>query len=270
MTILLLTFVLMLLVAVFVTMRYSLLIPAKRGLPVLMYHHVLPGNGDWLTVTPAQLENHLQFLKQEGYQTMTFSMLMKFHSQKLPLPPRTVILTFDDAYVNFREHALPLLKKYGFTATVFVPVALIGKTNDWDKGHEPIMTAEELKHLTQTDGIEAGLHSFMHQNYGEMTPEEVRTDLVKCYEMLGYQNIPFSKVLAYPYGGYPKKDPVLKEKMFSVFRESGLDFALRIGNDVNRWPLPNPFEIKRIDIRGTDSFFIFKTKVRKGRARLFS
>jgi hypothetical protein len=78
------------------------------------------------------------------------------------------------------------------------------------------------------------------------------------------------KVLAYPFGGFPKRDPILREQMISLFREQELDFALRIGNRINPWPLKHPYEMKRTDIRGTDTFFVFRTKLRKGRAKLFS
>jgi hypothetical protein len=77
-------------------------------------------------------------------------------------------------------------------------------------------------------------------------------------------------VLAYPYGGYPKKDEIKKCRMKNLFREKRINFALRIGNRINGWPLIDDYEIKRIDIRGTDSFFTFKTKLKKGRAKLFS
>jgi hypothetical protein len=95
-------------------------------------------------------------------------------------------------------------------------------------------------------------------------------DLNLCIETLGYHNIPFVRALAYPYGGFPKKDPQLKAKMKEIFRASRLQFALRIGNRINRWPIKDPYEVKRIDIKGTDSFYTFTTKLRKGRRKLFS
>ena len=58
--------------------------------------------------------------------------------------------------------------------------------------------------------------------------------------------------------------------MKEIFREKKLDFAVRIGNRINRFPFKDPYELNRIDIRGTDNFFAFKTKIRKGRMKLFS
>lgn len=254
----------------FLMFRYSTLIPPKKGLPVLMYHKIMPGIPDGLTVTPDQFDLQLMHLKEKGYRTIGFKTLKTLIKDGARLPEKTVIITFDDAYLNFREHALPLLKKHNFTGTVFVPVAFIGKTNIWDKGNDMIMSATDLKRLALNEDVEIGLHSFLHQSYGDMDVPDMKEDLKNCRETLGYYGIPFANVLAYPYGRYPKKDQELKKQMISMFQKSGLDFALRIGNNINAWPIRRPFEIKRIDIKGTDSFFIFKTKLRKGRAKLFS
>jgi peptidoglycan/xylan/chitin deacetylase (PgdA/CDA1 family) len=186
------------------------------------------------------------------------------------LPKHTLIITFDDAYLSFRTLALPLLKKYGFSATVFVPVAYMGKTNFWDHGSDPIMSETDLRQLAIQEEIEIGLHSFLHGNYGSMTIEEMKDDLKQCRQLLEHHAIPFTNVLAYPYGGYPKKDQVLKRDMIEMFVQQRLDFATRIGNRINSWPIRHPYEIKRIDMKGTDSFYIFKTKLQKGHARLFA
>ena len=270
MTLMELVIVSILLVACILTIQYSFLIPPNKGLPVLMYHKILPGNADGLTVTTDQFDLQLMYLKEKGYRAIGFNTLKTMVKDGVPLPGKTIILTFDDAYLNFREHALPLLKKYNFTATVFVPVAFIAKTNIWDKGNDQIMSASDLNRIALNDGIEIGLHSFLHRSYEDLAPADMMEDLKNCRETLEFYKIPFARVLAYPYGGYPKKDKELKGQMISIFQQFGLDFAVRIGNKINAWPLLRPFEIKRIDIKGTDNFFIFKTKLRKGRAKLFS
>jgi peptidoglycan/xylan/chitin deacetylase (PgdA/CDA1 family) len=100
--------------------------------------------------------------------------------------------------------------------------------------------------------------------------EDMREDLLNCIVTLTDCNLTFARVLAYPYGGYPKKDNIRLENMKELFRELNLDFALRIGNRINPVPLKDPYELQRIDIKGTDSFFTFRIKLRKGRKKLFS
>ena len=254
----------------FLLFRYSNLFPPKKGLTVLMYHKILPGNPDGLTVTCDMFDLQLMYLKEKGYQAISFKTLKTLQRDGVPLPKKTLILTFDDAYTNFREHALPLLQKYNFTATVFVPVAFIGKTNIWDNGNEAIMNDADLKRISLNEGIEIGLHSFLHRSYRDLEADDMLEDLKNCRETLGFYGIPYVDVLAYPFGGYPKKDPALKAQMVALFNHLRLEFAVRIGNDINPWPIRRPFEIKRIDVKGTDSFFIFRTKLRRGRAKLFS
>jgi peptidoglycan/xylan/chitin deacetylase (PgdA/CDA1 family) len=252
------------------TLEFSILIPPKKGLPILMYHKISAGSADGLTIPSSKLEQQFDYIVKKGYQTISFAELKSRIENRESLPLKPLIITFDDAYKNFDEYSFPLLTKYKLKATLFIPVAYMGKTNIWDKGIEPILNPERLKELSQSGIVELGLHSFIHRNYAEMTPEEMQEDIDNCINSLTSYSIPFARVLAYPYGGYPKKDKELKEKMKEIFREKKLDFAVRIGNRINGLPVKEPYELKRIDIRGTDNFFAFKTKIHKGRMKLFS
>ena len=146
----------------------------------------------------------------------------------------------------------------------------MGKTNVWDQGSDAIMSAEQIKNIALNENIEFGLHSFLHRNYAGLNPEDMQEDLDNCSGTLNYYKIPFVNVLAYPYGGYPKKDKLLNQQMKQLFLKQGLNFALRIGNRINSWPVKDPYELKRIDIKGTDNYLTFKIKLRKGRKKLFS
>ncbi len=244
-------------------------IPEKNGLPVLMYHKVSEKINDLLTVSTDNLELHLAWLKENEYHSISFRELKSLMADHQPLPAKAFILTFDDAYRSFKEFAVPLLKKYGFKACIFVPVAYMGKTNVWDRGHDPIMTADELIEISEGGNVEIGLHSFLHQNYRDLAINDMEEDLKNCFDILQYSHLPFIRVLAYPYGGYPRKDPARKAGMFELFKNLEMDYALRIGNRINPYPIRQAFEMKRIDIRGTDSLLTFRIKMKMGRAKLF-
>ncbi len=216
------------------------------------------------------LELELAFLLEKGYETISFLDLKESIETGKKLPQRPVIITFDDAYENFRTHALPILKRLQLKATLFVPVAFLGKTNLWDHGSEKILTAEELKRIEDDGSIEIGIHSFLHRSYAELAPEDMKEDLENCFNTMEYHHIRTSRVLAYPYGGYPKKDPELKRMMKELFAEMQLWFAVRIGNRINPVPLKDKYEIKRIDIKGTDSFRTFRIKLSRGRKNPFA
>ena len=270
MTYLLIISVIIILSLIWLIFEYGIFLPGQKGLPVLMYHKVSEDQVDGLTISIKKLKQQFEFIRKKGYQTLSFHDLSEARRMGKPLPKRSLILTFDDAYRNFLEFAVPLLKRYGYKASVFIPVGYIGKTNAWDQGSDPILSAKEIREMTESGDIEFGLHSFLHRGYGELDPAGIEKDIDLCMQTLSYHKIPFTRVIAYPYGSYPKKDPYLRAKMDEIFRKAQIQFALRIGNRINHWPPKDPYTLKRIDIKGIDTFYTFKTKLSKGRRRLFS
>jgi peptidoglycan/xylan/chitin deacetylase (PgdA/CDA1 family) len=94
-----------------------------RSVPVLMYHEVSePAQATWghLAVSPAVFREQLAHLHDAGYTTLTAGTLASPLAESRQVPPRAVILTFDDGFEDFHRHAVPSLGEYGFTATVFV------------------------------------------------------------------------------------------------------------------------------------------------------
>jgi len=241
-----------------------------KTLRILMYHKVSDSPPDGLNLSPAQFEEQVAWLDEKGYQTSSFMDLKESIETGKDLPRRPVIITFDDAYENFLIHALPVLKKYKMNVTLFVPVAFLGKTNLWDRGSEKILSAEQLKQIQNDRSVEIGIHSFLHRSYAELAPEDMKEDLENCFNTLDFHHIRTSRVLAYPYGGYPKKDPELKGRMKELFTTMQLWFAVRIGNRINRLPVKDRYELKRIDIKGTDSFRTFRIKLARGRINPFA
>lgn len=91
--------------------------------PVLMYHHVRPGAG-MIATTPEHFEDQLRWLAKNGYTTLTTAQFAR-HLQGDGMPRKSVLLTFDDGYLDNWVYAYPLLKKYGFKATVFLVTSWI-------------------------------------------------------------------------------------------------------------------------------------------------
>jgi peptidoglycan/xylan/chitin deacetylase (PgdA/CDA1 family) len=193
-------------VLVYLTLEYSLFIPSKKGLPVLMYHNISEKISDGLNIPADKFELQLMYLKEKGYQTISLKELAVLIRDGGKLPKKTVILTFDDAFISVEKTLLKLLERYQFSAVVFIPVAFIGKSNIWDNGSLQILSAESLQKLSRNAHIEIGLHSFLHRSYNDLAPEDMQEDLKNCRETLSFYKIPYMPALAYPYGGYPKKD----------------------------------------------------------------
>jgi peptidoglycan/xylan/chitin deacetylase (PgdA/CDA1 family) len=257
--------ILFVVVVLFLMLRFSIFLPPVRGLPVLLYHKMSDSTEDSLTIRPQTFEQHLLHLHEHGYQTISMRQLLAFMETSSPLPDKPVMITFDDGYANNLELACPLLRKHACKAVFFIPSAGIGKTCFWDASPEAIMTKEQLTSLDR-DLVELGLHSGDHRNYEDLTAGEIDADIRENVSALKGIDVPFVPAFAYPYGGRPR-DKALYRSMVESFARAGIKFAFRIGNRVNRLPLKNAFEIKRISIRGTDSMWTFKTKLAKGRVK---
>lgn len=229
-------------------------------LPILMYHNVTanPEKSIGLTISAEKLEKQFQYLVAKGFNTYHFSEWNELINRS----GKSVIITFDDVTLNQLEYAVPLLEKYNLKATFFIPFAYVGKTDEWNKGAEPIMNVEQLKDLSKN--IELGYHSFYHRAYAKMTSAEITEDFDKCKAFCKENKLEVSPVLAYPYGSFPKKEP-LKTPFFQQMKEEGILFALRIGNKINTIPTLNRYELNRIDVKGEESLFLFKFKLRFGK-----
>lgn len=133
----------------------------EANVPILMYHYISvpPLGADkirvGLSVPPANFEAHLQYLKDNGYHSISLHQLLLNLTRGEPLPERPIILTFDDGYRDNYENAFPLLQKYGFTATFFLI------TNFIDEGRPAYVTWEQVKQLAQA-GNEIGAHTRDH------------------------------------------------------------------------------------------------------------
>ena len=95
-----------------------------RTVPVLMYHHVSPVDG-MITVSTSNFERQLQWLQKHGYRSLTCEEFAG-HLAGKPVPARSVLITFDDGYLDNWVYAYPLMKRYGFHGVIFLVTSWIG------------------------------------------------------------------------------------------------------------------------------------------------
>ncbi|MDT0559515.1 polysaccharide deacetylase family protein [Ichthyenterobacterium sp. W332] len=238
-------------------------------LPILMYHNVSKNDTEsiGLTISENRLNEQFEYLKANKYNTFHFSDIMLMQEKGLKLPKKSVIITFDDVYVNQLDLAYPLLKSNNLKACFYIPMAYVGGKDDWNSGKEAIMSVEQLQSMDSTI-VELGLHSFYHKNYKDISLQETQEDFQKCKAFINDNNLDIKNVLAYPYGKYPKSKMV-KADFFEELQHQKIAYALRIGNRINRFPFKNNYEIQRIDIKGEDSLKTFKLKLKFGKLKLF-
>lgn len=245
--------------------RFSFLIPTREGIPILMYHEVALEKQDDLTVSTTRFAKQMEWLCTNGYNSISLSRFLNFIEGTISLadiPKKPVLITFDDGYRGIVHNALPLLKQQQLKACLFVTTSYIEKRES-----EPQSCYLSLTEMRQwcDSGMEVALHSHAHLNYQKTTISEIERDLLHSEQLLKRWNIPFEKAIAYPYGARPSNLELLE----TLFASLGIRAAFRIGNRLA--PLTGRtqrFQIRRLDIRGSDYSFEFPIKVTKGRAKL--
>lgn len=98
----------------------------KSYVAVLVWHDVLPKKEVWFDTTLATFEKQLAAIKRRKFHVITLDMLRKHLIEGAPVPPRSLVLTFDDNSRGLYDHAFPLLKKYRFPAALFVHSDYVG------------------------------------------------------------------------------------------------------------------------------------------------
>lgn len=224
-------------------------------LPVLMYHRVvekdLAGSKYNVYVTRETLEEQFQFLKVRGYETITFGDLL---TRRVPEKP--VILTFDDGYEDNYHHLLPLLKKYGMKAVVYLLGDRKHKTNFWDVPQgEPeaaLLREKQIKEMSRSGLVEFGAHSMNHVKLTGLKPGEIRKEVEGSKEalekLLGKPVISF----AYPYGD-------LNDEVKRITAEAGYSFGVAVKGQFTRFS-EDLMEIRRVHMFPRTGLFDFWKK----------
>ncbi len=125
-----------------------------RAVPVLMYHHVSPAAGA-VTVSPVHFADQMAMLAREGYTTLGARAFSEFLAGK-PVPAKSVVLTFDDGYLDNWVHAHPVLAEHGFTALGFLVSGWVNSGPVRPNAVDPASPLYLLGHSAAKAAIEAG------------------------------------------------------------------------------------------------------------------
>lgn len=178
-----------------------------KRLPILMYHNIAarPSGGQpGMFVNPHKFDKQMKLLSRLGYQGVSLEKAMSFDRKK----GRPLAITFDDGYKDNLENALPILVRYGFTATCFVVTSLLGRYNDWRiRNTVPkcsLMSVSDL-HEWQSAGMEVGAHSRTHKRLTGLSDHDLRNEVKGSKQELEDILHVEVKYFSYPFGNYDTK-----------------------------------------------------------------
>lgn len=164
-------------------------------LPVLMYHHIqskeaaVAAKQTSLSVYTDVFKSQMEYLKSKNYTTATMTDLVNFFDSGVPIPAKSVLLTFDDGYQDFFTDAYPILSGLQFHATMFVPTGLIQNPG--------YLTWGEISSMNPW--ILFGNHTWSHKSVlaaASVMEKEIST----ADTQLSEHSLNSPKVFAYPYG----------------------------------------------------------------------
>jgi peptidoglycan/xylan/chitin deacetylase (PgdA/CDA1 family) len=192
-------------------------------------------------------------LTRRGYRSLT---LAEYEADMSSggLRPKTVLITFDDAYAHVDQTVTPLLRRCGFTAVMFAPVGHLGGCNTWDAGRFPQLAKLELASVAQLRALapevwEVASHGLRHVDLRNVSSRERRVELVFARERLSEALGRPVLDLAYPHGGQDAS--VRRDVELAGFR---MAFTAGYPGKVDRFQLP------RWPVAGEDSLAMFRMK----------
>lgn len=258
----LITILLLILILSIITLTYLYKNPK---IPVLCYHNIAtqnekenyPEESDW-TITTDNFKEHLDYLKNNNYKTLTMDEFYNWKIGNLNLPYKSVLITFDDGFLSNYEYAFKLLKEYNMNATIFVVGSFIDNstTNEWNGNIKTYMTKDILENLkNEYPNIEIYSHSYNLHYQGAINQNKD----VLMQDIENFDNFyPNTDILCYPFGQY-------NDNIEDGLKESNYKMAFRYGPNKKDYKKAsrndNIYEIPRLNVSHGMSVFKFALRL---------
>jgi peptidoglycan/xylan/chitin deacetylase (PgdA/CDA1 family) len=231
----------------------------EDAVPVLMYHAVATAPGDAtraLSVAPEAFAEQMAVIGDLGLTPVDTATLAAGWRSGRPLPARPVLITFDDGYEGVHRHALPVLAKHGFVASLFVSTAWIKGPYDDGGALDTMLDWDQVRELAD-HGVEIGGHSHTHPQLDMLDEDRLRLELRRCRRIVADELGTLPVSFAYPYGYSSRRVRV-------AVRETGFAQALAVGNALAR-RRQGPYALRRVTVRRSTGAEEFERLV-EGRA----
>lgn len=225
--------------------------------PILMYHQVSGREQDLalqpgLTVKTDTFRRQLLVLRALGYQAIRPEDIFLASWGKRHKPKRAAVFTFDDGYAGVYENAFPLLKQFGYAATLFLIAEDYGKSGDSEfKRAFPVLTAGQIREMIAF-GFQVGSHTVSHPRLPELLQSDAQAEIQDSKTILEDTfGVPVTS-FSYPYGKY---DPRVMELVKSAGYSNAV--STRFGRTHQQ---QDSLALKRISVGAAQTFphFVYR------------
>lgn len=234
-----------------------------KQIPILMYHSISDVKDNshpyyHVNTSPAVFESHIKYLHDNNYSVINLHDLgnsFNTNSQN-----KHVVITFDDGFLDFYTSAYPILKNFGFTATVFLPTAFI-QNNRTSFKDNPCMTWDEVRQLS-AEGIIFGSHTVTHHQLTTLTNTEIDHELLLSKEIIEDKLGTTINTFSYPYK-FPDENRRFKNILQDLLIKCGYKYGVstRIGTTSK---IDNAYFMKRLPVNTNDDISFFQAKLSGG------
>ncbi len=215
-----------------------------QTVPVLTYHRFGDNCNSPLCMPADVFDRQMRYLKDNGFHTVTPDELLDFLHYRKPLPKKSVWITMDDGYRSTYSVAYPILKKYGFTATMFIYTEFVGASR-------LAVTWAQLKEM-RASGFSIGSHTVTHSDLTKPRADEstdafiarIRQEMRESKRIIDRKLGQNTFVLAYPFGYYDRR-------AVNLAHETGYQLAASVRRGGNPF-FANPLALKRDQVLKRD------------------
>lgn len=226
-----------LLLAAFLAASLCLIREASIGIPVLSYHQINDVDQNALTVPTAEFDRQMQYLHDNGYQTISPKQLTEYLTNNQPLPQKPILITFDDGYRDNYENAYPILQKYGMTATIFL-------VSDFMDRFDNYLTWQQVQELSEA-GFSMESHTLSHFELTALSPADLHLQLEGGKLATEWKTFQFVEYIAYPCGS-------LNADVLQAVKDCGYQGGFTVKYDLVHAG-DSPYELSRVPIFGHNS-----------------
>ncbi|MFB9980410.1 glycosyltransferase [Mesorhizobium kowhaii] len=230
----------------------------RQRIPVLMYHSVSDDGPAALArfrLAPAAFDSQMAWLRANGFHAIMSEQLEWFIANRQPFAGRPVLITFDDGFQNFADHAWPTLRANDLTAEVFLVTDLVGESARWDAYSgppTPLMDAGTVRRLA-AEGAFFGSHLATHRAIDGLSSSDLAAELLRSRMFIERWTGRPTTAFAAPFS-------VTDRRLGRLAKECGY----RIGFGGRHGPAGldcDPIDLPRIEIRGDRSLDDFVATV---------
>lgn len=237
----------------------------KPSIPILMYHSITDEDETKMrayyrtATSPSVFTQHMHYLHDLGYSTINVAdavnLLQNGGSTK-----KYAVVTFDDGYADFYTQAFPVLNRYGFTATVFLPTGYIAPVPVRFKGKD-CLTWSEVRELRKY-GMFFGSHTVTHPQLSTLDVSTVKDEIVNSKQTIEDNLGESVDSFAYPFA-FPEENSSFVCMLRNVLVESGYHqgVSTRIGTARGE---EDRYFLRRLPMNSLDDFSLFSAKLQGG------